>query len=131
MQYATMGEMIASLRRERGMTQKDLAQQLHVTDQAVSKWERNVSCPDIHLLGQLSALLGVSADELLLSRGETAAPKQAPPLVPLILSAVPLAMGVAVAALHLLGQLNAEAAVPMLAVGMVCLGLRGLVAKGE
>lgn len=63
-----MGELIARLRRERHMTQKDLAAQLGVTDKAVSKWERNLSCPDVALLLPLSDALGITASELL--RGE-------------------------------------------------------------
>ena len=47
MQQQTLGAMIASLRKERQMTQLELAEQLGVTDKAVSKWERNLSCPDI------------------------------------------------------------------------------------
>lgn len=43
MQNETLGGMIASLRKSKGMTQLDLAQQLGVTDKAVSKWEREVS----------------------------------------------------------------------------------------
>ena len=39
----TMGEIISTLRREKGMTQKELADMLNITDKAVSKWERGVS----------------------------------------------------------------------------------------
>lgn len=60
-----MGRFIQSLRRERGMTQKLLAEQLQITDKAVSKWERGLSCPDITLLPALSAALGVTVGELL------------------------------------------------------------------
>ena len=59
------GELIANERRARGMTQKALAEQLNVTDKAVSKWERGLSCPDIALLPRLSELLGVTLNELL------------------------------------------------------------------
>lgn len=62
------GRLIAALRKERGLTQKALAAHLHVTDKAVSKWERGLSCPDVSLLTPLSALLGISVPELL--RGE-------------------------------------------------------------
>ena len=62
---ATLGKRIAALRRDKGMTQDDLAQQLGVTPQAVSKWENDQTCPDITLLPQLARILGVSVDELL------------------------------------------------------------------
>ena len=61
----TIGTRIAKWRREKGMTQEDLAVKLGVSSQAVSKWENDVSCPDISLLPQLVRVLGVTADELL------------------------------------------------------------------
>ena len=61
----TMGRRIAALRRQAGLTQEQVAERLGVTAQAVSKWENDVSCPDISLLPGLAELLGVSTDELL------------------------------------------------------------------
>ncbi len=61
----TIGSRIAALRRERGLTQEELAEKLNVTAQAVSKWECDNSCPDISLLPTLAKLLGVSTDTLL------------------------------------------------------------------
>ena len=60
-----MALFIAEQRKEKGMTQRELAEQLGVTDKAVSKWERALSCPDISLLTPLSELLGVTVSELL------------------------------------------------------------------
>ena len=60
-----IGTFIAHLRKEKGMTQKELAQQLNLSDKAISKWERGESYPEITILPKLSALLEVSADELL------------------------------------------------------------------
>ncbi len=62
------GSIIAELRREAGYTQKSLATALHITDKAVSKWERGVSLPDVALLPKLSLLLGADVG-LLLSEG--------------------------------------------------------------
>lgn len=45
-----IGALIARLRKEKGMTQQELAAQLGITDKAVSKWERSLSCPDISIL---------------------------------------------------------------------------------
>lgn len=59
------GYFIAKLRKARQMTQKDLATRLHVTDKAVSKWERGLSLPSVDLLAPLSRELGVSVMELL------------------------------------------------------------------
>lgn len=60
-----IGQFIVELRKEKNMTQKDLAAQLHITDKAVSKWERGLSCPDISLLTALAGILGVTTGELL------------------------------------------------------------------
>lgn len=62
------GGLIASARKERGLTQKELAAQLHVSDRAVSKWERGAGFPDVSLLEPLADALGVQVLDLL--RGE-------------------------------------------------------------
>lgn len=65
MPYATLGSMIRYLRKQNDMTQAALAQKVGVTDKAVSKWEREVSYPDISLFPKLADVLGVTADDLL------------------------------------------------------------------
>ena len=60
------GAFVARLRKEKGYTQKELAQRLFISDKAVSKWETAVSIPDIALLIPLAELLGVSVTELLM-----------------------------------------------------------------
>lgn len=60
-----MGHFISELRKSQQMTQKDLAARLNITDKAVSKWERGISCPDISLLSSLAEILGVTTGELL------------------------------------------------------------------
>lgn len=62
---AEIGKNIALLRKQKNMTQEELASILHVSPQAVSKWENELSCPDIALLPQLAAVFGVSVDFLL------------------------------------------------------------------
>lgn len=59
------GALIRQLRREQNLTQKDLAQQLHLTDRAVSKWERGLCAPDIATLEPLSRALGVTVTEII------------------------------------------------------------------
>lgn len=59
------GKFICSLRKENGLTQKELAEKLNVTDKAVSKWETGRSAPDISLLEKLSQILDVSVVEIL------------------------------------------------------------------
>lgn len=60
-----LGAFIAALRKEKNMTQRELADRLNVSDKTISHWERSESSPDISLLPQLSSLLGVTVDELL------------------------------------------------------------------
>ena len=61
----TLGKRIVANRKRVGMTQDQLAEQLGVTAQAVSKWENDQSCPDITMLPKLSRIFGISTDELL------------------------------------------------------------------
>ena len=61
----TIGERIKALRRKNDLTQERLAEYLSVSSQAVSKWECGLACPDLALIGPLTKLLHVTADELL------------------------------------------------------------------
>ena len=65
MDYNKIGSFISDLRKQKGLTQKDLASIIHVTDRAISKWERGKGCPDISLLDNLSKALEVSIIEIL------------------------------------------------------------------
>lgn len=60
-----IGEKIVFLRRKKGITQAELADQLHFTRQAVSNWERGITEPDAHTLSVIAAYFGISTDELL------------------------------------------------------------------
>ena len=62
--FSRLGENIASLRRAAGLTQELLADRLGVTSQAVSKWERQLSCPDVSLLPAMADVFGVAIDDL-------------------------------------------------------------------
>ncbi len=64
----SLGQRIAYLRKQRSLTQEDVAVRLGVSAQAVSKWENDMTCPDISLLPDLADLLEVTVDVLL--RGE-------------------------------------------------------------
>ena len=68
----TLGRRIAALRREKELKQDELAEKLGVSAQAVSKWENDQTCPDISLLPLLAKTLGVSVDELLSGKQESA-----------------------------------------------------------
>lgn len=59
------GKRFADLRKEKGLTQEDIANKLNVSSQAVSKWENGISYPDVSLFVEISEILGVSVDYLL------------------------------------------------------------------
>ena len=63
-----LGNFISGERKNLGLTQKDLASALHVTDKAVSKWERGMSYPDVTLLEPLAAALDLTVEELMACR---------------------------------------------------------------
>ena len=65
MQLKDLAQRIRAQREKRGLKQQDIANALHVSPQAVSKWERGENAPDIAVLGPLALLLGVSTDWLL------------------------------------------------------------------
>lgn len=63
-----LGAFIAKNRRNQNMTQRDLAERLHITDKAVSKWERGLSYPDVTLLEPLAEVFGLGVEELVACR---------------------------------------------------------------
>jgi len=120
----TLGMMIAELRKEKGMTQLELAEKMGVTDKAVSKWERDLSCPDINSLPNLAEILGVTVDELMQIKREAEKPKQSPKeIAQLIFKVVPLAMGVAVVVLSIMDELPIQSGFIMLGIGIFCAGM--------
>ena len=74
MEKKTIGGFIAALRRANGMTQKELADRLNVSDKTVSRWERDEGAPDLSLIPAIAEIFGVTCDELL--RGERRSPAQ-------------------------------------------------------
>lgn len=61
----TLGQRIAALRKNKGLTQEELADKLNISNQAISKWENDQSEPDVSMLLTLSKLFDISVDELL------------------------------------------------------------------
>jgi transcriptional regulator with XRE-family HTH domain len=124
-----MGDLISELRKQKNMTQKDLADLLNVTDKAVSKWERGISCPDIAAIPLLAQTLGITSEELLnIQRAEVPASAKKPlkkmrTLIPFILTAVGLAMGIATLVNSILEKADVHSAVTTLSVGLTCISL--------
>ena len=78
MDAKTFGAFLAQVRRAQGLTQAELAEQLHVTDKAVSRWERGIGLPDINTLEPLADALGLSLADLMHCHD----PAQEPPTAP-------------------------------------------------
>lgn len=107
----------------------ELAQKLGVTDKAVSKWERDMSCPDINSIPKLAEMLGVSVDELMQSKFESKEneqPNKIGVIVDTAFKGIALAMGIAVAVLGFFDRIQAESAIGMLGIGLACIAISAL-----
>ena len=134
MKKQTLGMMISSLRKEKGMTQLELAEKMGVTDKAVSKWERDLSYPDINSIPKLAEIFGVSVDELMQVKTETKeniSKNKIDGIVDTVLKGVGVAMGIAVTVLSILGELEANTAFVMLGIGLASLSISLLKDKQE
>ena len=65
MDSSKVGKLILDLRKEKNMTQKELAEALYLSDRTISKWERGAGCPDVSLLSKLSEVFGVNIEKIL------------------------------------------------------------------
>lgn len=120
----SIGEMISYLRKEKGMTQNDLAEIMNVTDKAVSKWERNLSCPDINSIPKLAEVLGVSADELLnAEKSKTSSNSKMNEIINIALLGIGVAMGICVIVTSVLNEINTNSAFALLGIGLSSLGI--------
>ena len=123
----TLGMLISETRKQKGMTQLELAEKMGVTDKAVSKWERDLSCPDVSSLPTLAQVLDLSLDELIQGKSEKSETgNKIASLVGTILKGVALAMGVAVAVLSVLNAITPQQALPMLGLGLACLAVHAM-----
>ncbi len=128
MEKRTMGMTIASLRRDKKMTQAELAAKMGVTDKAVSKWERELSCPDVKSLPKLAEILGISIDELMQAEAPAQEPERSKNLqiheiVMLVFKAAALAMGIAVIVLSSMRALDMNSGFTLLGIGLACVGI--------
>lgn len=126
MKNQTLGTMIASLRKENGMTQAELADKMGVTDKAVSKWERDLSCPDVSSLPRLAEIYGISVDQLMQPGSKTDCRherKSTDEIMTLLFKAVALAMGVSVMVLSILKEIDLYTGFFLLGLGLTCVGI--------
>lgn len=130
----TFGNMVAVLRKQKGMMQLELAEKMGVTDKAVSKWERDLSFPDVSSIPKLAEILEVSVDELMQVKAESkedAPKKKADEIIDLAFKGVALAMGIAVVVLSIMKQIEMESAITMLGIGLTSLATISLSKKNN
>ena len=130
MSNKSIGEMISSLRKEKGMTQNDLAEKMNVTDKAVSKWERNLSCPDVNSIPKLAEILGTTVEELLNAQSKKEDNK-IDEIVNIVLIGIGVAMGICIRVTSILKQIDMNNAITMLGIGMSCLAIYLLKNKND
>lgn len=130
MSRKNVGEIISYLRKEKNMTQNDLAEKMNVTDKAVSKWERNLSCPDVNSIPKLAEILGVSVEELLNAQTKQENSK-ADDIINIALIGVGLAMGICIIVTSILKRIDMNNAITMLGIGLSCLSIYLLKNKKE
>lgn len=119
----SIGETISSLRKKKELTQNELAEKMNVTDKAVSKWERDLSCPDVNTISRLAEVLDVSVEELLNAKEQRKSNSKMKDLVNLIFKAVAIAMGIAVVVLNILNEIDIKSSIIMLGIGLACVGI--------
>ncbi len=119
----SIGKTIAFFRKKKGMTQSELAEKMHVTDKAVSKWERDLSCPDVNTIAKLADILEVSVEELLNAKKYEYQNTKIKAMVNLVLKAVAVAMGIGVVVLTILKQIEITSSIILLGIGITCIGI--------
>lgn len=130
----TLGVMISSLRKEKGMTQLELAEKMGVTDKAVSKWERDLSSPDINSIPKLAEIFEISVDKLMqvqTNEKENKNKGKVNKIVDTVLKGIGVAMGIAVTVLSILGENEINAAIVMLGIGLTSISISQLKDKYE
>ena len=129
MKKQTLGMMISSLRKEKGMTQLQLAEIMGVTDKAVSKWERDLSAPDVNSIPKLAETFGVTVDELMQVKTETKENRsynKIDEIIDTALKGIGVAMGIAVTVLAILDELAVNTALIFLGIGLASISIEML-----
>lgn len=123
MEKQTLGQKIAELRKTKNLTQLELATQLNITDKAVSKWERDISCPDINTFPKLAEILGVSVDELLQANASGKENGEKRFDYDVVLRPIPLALSIAVIVLAAIEKIDLKDAVSLLGIAVLTLSI--------
>lgn len=133
MSSKNIGQEIARLRKEKNMTQLQLADLMNVTDKAVSKWERDLSYPSFKTIQKLADVLEVPLEDLIdiesednMKKEDLAINENLKQVTKVIFKAISLAMGIAVVILSILKELDISSGFIMLGIGLFSLALDSL-----
>lgn len=128
-----IGQEIARLRKEKNMTQLQLADLMNVTDKAVSKWERGLSYPSFKTIQKLAEVLEVPLEDFIdiesednMRKEDLAINENLKQVTKVIFKAISLAMGIAVVVLSILKELDISSGFIMLGIGLFSLALDSL-----
>ena len=127
-------DIITELRKEKGLTQQELANKLNITDKAVSKWERGLSYPDITSISSLAKILGVDSSYLidLCKKEDSENPfSKDTNIISIILIGIGLAMSIATVVLNVLGELDLKNAISFLGIGLFAISLNLINKEGK
>ena len=125
---SNIGEKIKQKRKEKNMTQQELAKKLNITDKAVSKWERNLSYPDISIRPLLCEILDMDTNDFLgleqnkldfknLNKSDFSE------MINLTAKCVGLALGIGVLVLNILKEISVNDSIILLSLCIVCFGI--------
>ena len=121
-----LADKIIRLRKKNGWSQEELADKMNISRQAVSKWERNLSFPDISSIPKLAEIFEVSVDELIQVKTEikeNIGKNKVDVIVDTALKGIGVAMGIAVTVLSVLGVLETISAFVMLGIGLASVSI--------
>lgn len=118
-----LGKSISEKRKSKGMTQEELASNLGVSPQAVSKWENNLSCPDITLLPEIAHIFNISVDELLNAEKKDAYTSHTPKTKEEPISEEAPASGKKITKLVMIREFNGKISTIKVPISVVRLGL--------
>ena len=127
MNKKNFSDIIVELRKEKGLTQQELANKLNITDKAVSKWERGLSYPDITSISKLAKTLDVESSYLIDLCKKEENPYQTKEdinnIINLILNGLSVAMGISVLVLNIMNKINLKVSITMLGIGLTCISI--------
>ena len=121
-----LADKIIRLRKKNGWSQEELADKMNIYRQAVSKWERDLSFPDISSIPKLAEIFEVSVDELIQVKTETKeniGKNKVDVIVDTALKGIGVAMGIAVTVLSVLGVLETNSTFVMLGIGLASVSI--------